>query len=367
MNIDWTEQLRHYLQVVAFALVISALLYTLSPAKPYEIGLVYSLSIATLSWAVTNFGRFALQPDPETQWPKGWRMLLLIVLGMVGGWLGGTALADLWFGWSSWDQSPNKLRSDWAFTAVAGIVISYYFYNQGKSSNLQAKFAQAQRQAAEAHDQATEAQLKLLQAQLDPHMLFNTLANLRVLIGLNPTAAQDMLDRMIAYLRATLSASRATVHPLHVEFERLNDYLALMAVRMGPRLSFTLDLPDDLRDFPIPTLLLQPLVENSIQHGLEPKVHGGHITVRASRKGTQFILEVSDTGIGLQYRVSLSDADLDGADLGGAGSFGSSGGFGLAQVRERLNTAYGALSTIKLVAPTACGYCATITLPLNSD
>lgn len=362
MKIDWAEQLRHYLQVLAFALAISALLYTFSPEKPYKIGLVYSLCIATLSWTVTDFGRFALQPDPETQWPKGWRMLVLITLGMVGGWLGGTGLADLWFGWSTWDQTPNKLRSDWAFTAVAGIVISYYFYSKGKSSFLQAKFAQAQRQAAEAHDQATEAQLKLLQAQLDPHMLFNTLANLRVLIGLNPTAAQDMLDRMIAYLRATLSASRATVHPLHVEFERLNDYLALMAVRMGPRLTFTLDLPDDLRDLPIPTLLLQPLVENSIQHGLEPKVQGGKITVRASRKGSQLTLEVSDTGIGLQHRVNLSDATL-----GGAGSFGSSGGFGLAQVRERLNTAYGALSTIELVAPTEGGYYATLTFPLNSD
>ena len=355
MKIDWAEQLRRYLQVLAFALAISALLYTFSPNRPYEIGLIYSLCISTLCWAFTDFGRFFLKPDPETQWPKGWRMLLLIVLGTVGGWLGGTGIGDMWFGWSSWDQSPNKLRSDWAFTVVAGIVISYYFYSQGKSSSLQAKFAQAQRQAAEAHAQAAEAQLKLLQAQLDPHMLFNTLANLRVLIGINPVAAQDMLDRMIAYLRATLSASRATAHPLHVEFERLNDYLALMAVRMGPRLLFTLDLPDDLRDVPVPTLLLQPLVENSIQHGLEPQVQGGKITVRASSKGTQLMLEVTDTGMGLQHNLNLPDT-----------STGGIGGFGLAQVRARLHTAYGTLATVELTAPAAGGTSATLTFPLHS-
>ena len=84
---------------------------------------------------------------------------------------------------------------------------------------------------------AAEAQLKLLQSQLEPHMLFNTLANLRVLIGTDPARAQAMLDRLIAFLRATLTASRSGSHALADEFDRLGDYLALMAVRMGPRLA----------------------------------------------------------------------------------------------------------------------------------
>jgi hypothetical protein len=93
-----------------------------------------------------------------------------------------------------------------------------------------------------------------------------------------------MLDHLIAYLRATLGASRATLHPLADEFARLRDYLELMAVRMGPRLAYTLDLPEALREVPVPPLLLQPLVENAIRHGLEPQVAGGHITVRASTR-----------------------------------------------------------------------------------
>lgn len=132
-----------------------------------------------------------------------------------------------------------------------------------------------------------------------------------------------MLDRLIAYLRATLQASRTGTHALHVEFERVADYLALMAVRMGPRLSVQLDLPEALRAQPVPALLLQPLVENAIRHGLEPKLAGGRLEVSASRVADELVLVVRDTGVGI-------------AASGGAGS----GHYGLAHVRERLAAAY---------------------------
>src|SRR4029078_471767 len=133
---------------------------------------------------------------------------------------------------------------------------------------------------------------KLLETQLEPHMLFNTLANLRALIGADPRQAQVMLDHMIAYLRATLNASRSTTHSLQAEFDRLRDYLELMAIRMGPRLEYSLQLPPELEHTRVPALLLRPLVENSILHGLEPKVEGGRIAVSARREGNQLVLEV---------------------------------------------------------------------------
>lgn len=98
-----------------------------------------------------------------------------------------------------------------------------------------------------------------------------------------------MLDHLVAYLRATLSASRATSRPLSTEFERLRDYLELIKVRMGPRLSYRLDSNPSWRRCQIPPLLLQALVENAIKHGLEPKLEGGHITVSASRSGRRVI------------------------------------------------------------------------------
>ena len=200
---------------------------------------------------------------------------------------------------------------------------------------------------------ASESRLKLLETQLEPHMLFNTLANLRVLIGTDPARAQHMLDRMIAYLRATLSASRTTQHPLALEFERLRDYLELMAVRMGPRLAYSLDLPDALRDVPVPPLLLQPLVENAIRHGLEPQVEGGHITVRActqaSPHGPLLVIEVQDTGAGLPATLPTP---------------GPGQSFGLAQVRERLATLHGAAGALELIAVQPSGTSATVTFPL---
>jgi len=125
-----------------------------------------------------------------------------------------------------------------------------------------------------------------------------------------------------------------------------------MAIRMGPRLHFTLDLPADLRDVPVPPLLLQPLVENAIRHGLEPDIEGGHITVRARQVGDILELEVADTGMGF-------DAEAPALRT-------STGGFGLTQVRERLATAFGPTATLELRADKVQGTLGTIRFSLKS-
>jgi Putative regulator of cell autolysis len=153
-----------------------------------------------------------------------------------------------------------------------------------------------------------------------------------VLIELNPPRAQAMLDRLIAYLRATLTASRAPSHPLSAEFERLADYLALMGMRMGERLSVQLELPEALRALPVPPLLLQPLVENAIRHGLEPQVGAGRLEVRARREDESLLLSVRDTGVGLAEAAPAT----------------SGTGFGLQQVRERLHTLFGERASLKV-------------------
>ncbi|QDL38351.1 sensor histidine kinase [Rhodoferax sediminis] len=347
-RIDGIALLRHYLQTLAFCLAISALQYFASPDKPYEVPLVYSLCIGSVTWALIDLGRHLFNPNPETGWPHGWGGIALATLGVLGGYFIGTYAADAWFGWSSWQQSVAQQRVSWLITLAAGVVISYYFYTQGKSRHLQGRMQQVQRQA-------TEARLKLLETQLEPHMLFNTLANLRVLIGSDPARAQAMLDHLIDYLRATLGASRASEHALQTEFERLRDYLALMAVRMGARLQYTLDLPPELASHPVPTLLLQPLVENSIRHGLEPKVEGGSVRVSARREGDWLMLEVTDTGVGIQPGME----GLPAAPT-------TAGGFGVAQVRERLATAYGNQCTIELIAPNEGGTRATLRFPYKN-
>jgi hypothetical protein len=349
LRMDWIEKLRHMLQVMAFALAIATIQYAFAPHKPYGPLLVYSLFIATITWAVIDLGRELFPSSAETGWPKGLAGLGLVLGAIVAGYLLGTWLADklcLYYGWYSAGARPSHIdpaqeRSSILVTVIAGIVGSYYFYTLNKSAYLQRKML-------EARQHASEARLKLLETQLEPHMLFNTLANLRALIGSDPQRAEVMLDHMIAYLRATLGASLQATHTLQAEFDRVRDYLELMAIRMGPRLSYTLDLPEALAQHPVPTLLLQPLVENSIKHGLEPKVIGGHIAVSARREGTHIVLDVTDTGVGL------------------SGAESERTGFGMAQVRDRLAASHGADSAIELVAVHTGGTRATARFPYQA-
>ena len=337
---------RHGLATAVICCLI-ALVLTLSQRGAWDVQLVYSLAIGMTSWLAIELGLRGLRGTGDSPWPAGWRGIALVVCGMGTGFVLGSAIGDAYSGNPQSLLQRRDAVSTLLITVVASTAISFFFYSRGKASHLQARMAQAQRDAA-------EARLKLLEVQLEPHMLFNTLANLRALIGIDPPRAQVMLDHMNSYLRATLSASRSTQHPLENEFDRLRDYLELMAVRMGPRLAYTLDLPDALRSVPVPPLLLQPLVENAIRHGLEPQVEGGHITVRASTRpgdsGPQLVLEVIDTGVGLPEQLPPP-------------SPGQS--FGLAQARERLATLHGNAGTLELIAENTGGTRANVIFPLK--
>jgi sensor histidine kinase YesM len=286
-----------------------------------------------------------------THWETQWRRLALIVpIGAVAGLLIGTAMADLILGHNSaayYSNDPRKALGFLAISLTAGTALTYFFVSR-------AQIAQERTNAEAALRQAAESRLRLLESQLEPHMLFNTLANLRVLMGVDPAKAQTMLDHLVDYLRATLNASRtnnSSSHTLDDEFNRLRDYLELMAVRMGTRLSYTLELPPELKHRKVPPLLLQALVENSIKHGLEPKVAGGDICITASEANNTLTLVVSDTGVG-------SSVDLN-QPL-------NTTGFGVAQVCERLQTAFGDKATIHFVANSPSGTRASITFPSQS-
>jgi signal transduction histidine kinase len=310
------ERLSHLLQTWAFCLVIASLQAYLRPDTPYELPLVYSLAIGTCTWALIDLGRIRIDPGSLHGWPRGWRGLALPAASIPLGFIAGIAFGDGWFGRSSWhSRDPQELMRSMLITLLASIVISYFFYSRGRSAGLVRSNREARRESA-------EARLKLLEAQLEPHMLFNTLANLRVLIATDAPRAETMLDHLVAYLRATLDGARAAWHPLADEFARLDDYLALMAVRMGDRLTYRLQLPDALRYAPLPPLLLQPLVENAIRHGLEPQLGGGSIDVCASVHQGCLQIEIRDTGLGLRGGLDRP-------------------GFGTAQVHERLATAWG--------------------------
>ena len=299
------------------------------------INLVYSHCIGLCIWSLLQIQMLLFIRQRQTQWRRLW---LAVPLGAAAGYLLGTLLAQQLLalgGIVTQTYHGGKWLGFLVLSLTAGAAMTYFLMSRERLA-LERSNTEA------ARSQATEARLRLL----EPHMLFNTLSNLRVLISSDPQRATFMLDRMTAYLRATLGASRASSHALQTEFDRLRDYLELIAIRMGPRLQFALELPPELAQQPVPALLLQPLVENSIQHGLEPSIAGGHITVRAQRLDGTLQLLVEDNGAGLE------------ASPGGSG-------FGLRQVRERLHTLYGEAAQLQLEPLPGGGVRARITLPLT--
>ncbi len=203
--------------------------------------------------------------------------------------------------------------------------------------------------------QLAEAQLHRLQAQLEPHMLFNTLSNLHALIETQPARAQDMLAHLIDFLRATLGATRGGAFTLGDEMRLVRDYLALMQIRMGARLQVDIAVPEAVLAQAWPPMLLQPLVENAIRHGLDPLPEGGRLQLRVSVDGDGLCVEVQDDGVGLPTAAPELDAQTDVA---------GNSSFGLNNVRERLRTTFGDAASLKLSAAPARGTVVTLRIPL---
>jgi LytS/YehU family sensor histidine kinase len=169
-----------------------------------------------------------------------------------------------------------------------------------------------------------EAKLQALRMQLNPHFLFNTLNTISALIHDDPSMADRMVVRLGDLLRRTLEHRDAHEVPLRDELSFLRDYLAIEQARFGDRLTATIDVAPETESLYVPFLLLQPLVENAIRHGIEPREEPGHVTVTARRDGNQLELRVVDNGDGL-------------ADAAGAPP---SEGIGLANTRTRLAYLY---------------------------
>ena len=360
--------LRRALWTTAMSAVIALVISTLQGRRLLE-SLIYSESIGLLCWAMVDGGRLMVaralhrrrphDPFLAAGWPGwGWMSAILLLaspLGYVLGSMLGAALTG---------SSPDPRHHDAGHALDGYLVMLLVTLGVGalltRFQHLRGQLDHARAEAETVRRLAAETRLKLLESQLEPHMLFNTLANLRVLVDLDPPRAGAMLDHLVDFLRATLQGSRAAEHPLAAEFDRLRDYLALMGMRMGARLQAEFELPAALAALPVPALLLQPLVENAIRHGLEPSPDGGRLRITAQRvddpvRGARLVLSVHDTGVGLPTTPSPTGPS--------AGSAGGGEGFGLTQVRERLATRHGDAATLTLGPDTPAGTLARIDLP----
>ena len=213
--------------------------------------------------------------------------------------------------------------------------------------------------------QATSAQLAMLRYQLNPHFLFNTLNSISTLVMLKQTEpANAMLTRLSAFLRHTLVNEPGGKVTVEEEIDTLKLYLDIERMRFEERLRTEFRIDDAARKAKLPSLLLQPLVENAIKYAVSPQEEGAQISVAARLVGQRLRVTVSDTGPGLQKAPQRSSL---GALVAGGNGMVTSTGVGLANIRDRLAQAYGEDHRLEIRTPAQGGFTVLIEIPYESD
>jgi len=280
---------------------------------------------------------------------SGWRRNLTLGVAIVAIAPVAAMLRVLWLNhfytpsipWSSLPPLLAKLAIRYAFLAGMLSIVGE-LYRREKASH--AAMLRAEVDRARLEREMAQARLQVLQAQIEPHFLFNTLANVRRLYETDVPAGHRMLRNLMRYFEVALPSMRDGVSTLGRDATLIGAYLDLQQIRMGRRLVFTIDVAPSLHDCEIPPMMLLTLVENAIKHGLNPLPEGGSIVVVARAIGDRLVVEVADTGRG----------------FGGATS---GGGTGLANIRARLAAEHGDVASLDLAANTPHGVVATLTVP----
>jgi len=201
-----------------------------------------------------------------------------------------------------------------------------------------------------------EARLDALQRQINPHFLFNTLNSITSLVRSQPELAREMIVKLANILRVLLKDREAFL-PLSEELRFTDDYLDIEVVRFGDKLKVVKEIADNTRDIVVPGMLLQPLIENSIKHGLEPRISGGTVTIRSRiTEERRLMVEVEDDGVGMAPdRIDVSLV---------SGLVRPGNGIGVRNVRERMQVLYGDLATVEINSRPGRGTKVTLLMPI---
>jgi sensor histidine kinase YesM len=289
---------------------------------------------------ICNFlSRRALIFFIKPQGPLSW------TLTAVASFIIGTAIGYLLAGLILYQAFSRVLRPDFVIIITFVMVISCFYYLKYRLEATRETVQQERIRRVSKEKEILEANLRLLQAQVEPHFLFNTLSNVISLIETDPGKARSMLGDFIQYLRTSLSRTLPVTTTLEQELNIIRAYLNIQKIRMGERLCFAIDLPDDLRRCPLPPMLIQPLVENAVKHGLEPRIGGGEIAIRTCEEGGFLRIEVVDTGNGF---VSYYEP-----------------GVGIENVRQRIGLLYGDKGRLTLEENTPNGVKAIVEVPTH--
>ncbi len=321
----------YLISALIFNTAIAGVLTMLVPNISFQNELIYSqcigLSVLVINATVVNFLRNSV---------KRWAVLSITLPASVA--LGMT-LAFAITGIGSWSDKyvVTTMVIGLFFGLIGGITLLL-------AEKIAVEVKRRQLIQSESEKREIEANLKLLQAQIEPHFLFNTLANVSSLIDSDPALAKTLLERLNDWLRVALVRARSDKATLGDELDMLENYLQILKIRFSERLRWRIEVSEDARHIPFPPMLMQPLVENAVRHGIEPKLGGGEIFIRADVAQGKLCIEVSDSGVGL-----FGDA--------------VTGGAGLANIRARLDTLFGTSGKLLLQNNSSGGVTAMLELP----
>ena len=236
-------------------------------------------------------------------------------------------------------ERPYMIHTMLVLALLVGVLAEYRWASRRAAAALH----EAELNRIRLQGELAAGRLQVLQAQIEPHFLFNSLANVRRLLRTDGDAGHAMLADLMRYLESALPRLREDSSTLAREIELVRAFLAIHQVRMGPRLTVRIDVPERLGPSVVPPMMLLTLIENALKHGLAPLPEGGSITVAASEAGGKLVLQVADSGRGLVA--------------------GTGGGTGLANIRSRLKAMHGAAASLSLRHNQPRGVTAEIDLP----
>ena len=255
--------------------------------------------------------------------------------------------------------SPNLIRNPTLLTLWRNNAFSIYYFHQGLTiywSTLAVAHAlhyyrsvrEGEARASQLAGQLAQAQLQALKMQIHPHFLFNTLNSIAALLHKDVEAADKMIARLGDFLRMTLKRSETQTIDFGQELDFLKCYLDIEHVRFQDRLTVAMEIEPDTLDCMVPNLILQPIVENAVRHGIARQTVPGHITIRALKKSSRFIMQVEDDGPGLNINTN-----------------GGSSGIGLSNTRARLQQFYGADFDFQIANAKTRGVVVTLEIPAS--
>ncbi|MFM2588037.1 sensor histidine kinase [Vibrio sp. TBV020] len=332
-----SEVIKSFTYTAVFCAVIALVTQTIWPSAYIEhlmISLGYGFSSVIGSITISR-----LKPDLSMRAVNLFSLVVAMVLG--------TTNAYVWLHTYDNFSDLSQLKPVVVLGFIFTVTCFFYFYTYEQKLVAQRELEKAKRIQSEHEKALVLSQLRQLQSQIEPHFLFNTLANVNALISHDPKTAQHMLDKLTELLRGTLLNSRESNSSIDAELNLIDAYLAIQKIRLGERLDYRIDNQLE-QSIPIAPLLMQPLVENAIKHGIEPKVDGGDICIKVAQKDQLICIEVSDSGVGLTQS-----------------SKSTGHGIGLQNIRERIKTLYGESAGVTIKQSSLGGVQSSICIPLE--